>query len=576
MLNTLAPVPRTAIGSIKGFSIHLGHQFYMDDLKLYSRTKEDLEKQLSLVRKISEGIGLQLNTTKCAQMHFTPRDQSTNIESMGGLTELLPSVTEDNPYKYLGVKQTLRQHPTTFDKAITNFKERTVLLLRSGLTWRQIRQAYLSLAVSKLSYLFLVASQALPKFNEITTMAKNIDNEVRDLLRAEKVRFKAQSVSRLYLSSARGGCGWPSVELELKKQVILAWSYVVRHPHMSNVFRFFQATSRSNKRSIYKDGWTILKETGIDITVNDNEVILENMSYRNYKDLAHAIQTKLVQCHEEKLFANWSVSPLAGRVCRLDEIDHEASWWWMEKGLLAPDNLRNALAVQEGCIRVRAAPMMRGEQCDKSCRVCGHELETVEHVVSHCPHWLTSLYISRHDNVARCIMYMLCEKYGIAPYHYSVQIPPVSTINNTKILWGMPVQTKEPMVHRKPDIVLYDGERKVVIVVEVSVPFVTGIRHQIELKTNRYTVNSLRQEDDNDLPYRPGPNLCSDLHDTTGWEVRFIPVVIGASGEVPVGLYNTLQKTFDIGPNKARDMVERMSREAALGTSRIIKNHLSR
>ena len=140
----------------------------------------------------------------------------------------------------------------------------------------------------------------------------------------------------------------------------------------------------------------------------------------------------------------------------------------------------------------------------------------------------------------------------------------------------MLLQTREPIVYRKLDIVLYDGEQKVVIVVEVSVPFVTGVRHQIELKTNCYTVNTLPQEDDNDLPYRSGPNLCSDVHDTTEWEVRFIPVVIGASGEIPVGLYNKLQKTFDIGPNKARDMVERLSREAALETSRIIKNHLSR
>ncbi|VDD85484.1 unnamed protein product, partial [Enterobius vermicularis] len=299
------------------------------------------------------------------------------------------------------------------------------------------------------------------------------------------------------------------------------------------------------------------------------------MDGRNYSDLAHAIQAELVQSYEEKLFADWSACPLAGRVCRLDDIDHQASWWWVEKGLLAPDNLRNALAVQEGCIRVRAAPMMREEHGDKNCRTCGHELETVEHVVSHCKTWLTSLYISRHDNVARCIMFMLCEKYGIPPYHYSVQVPPVTISNNIKILWGMPVQTREPMVHRKPDIVLYDGEQKIVIVVEVSVPFVSGISHQIQLKTNRYTVNSMRQEDDNDLPYRPGPNLCSDLHDTTGWEVRFIPVVIGTSGEIPKGLYQKLQTSFDILPVKARQVIERMSREAALGTSRILKTHLS-
>ncbi|CAF4271938.1 unnamed protein product, partial [Rotaria magnacalcarata] len=72
--------------------------------------------------------------------------------------------------------------------------------------------------------------------------------------------------------------------------------------------------------------------------------------------------------------------------------------------------------------------------------------------------------------------------------------------------------------------------KKTALVIEFAISRFTGIERQIDIKTNRYCVNGNYDQDLN-VPYPNGDNLLRELQ-TAGWDASFLPIVIGATGEV--------------------------------------------
>jgi len=135
------------------------------------------------------------------------------------------------------------------------------------------------------------------------------------------------------------------------------------------------------------------------------------------------------------------------------------------------------------------------------------------------------------------------------------------------------VQTKTIIRHNKPDIIVFDKIGKTALIIEVAVSWFTGIEKQINIKMNRYCING-NWEDELKLPYPRGDNLLRELQ-TTGWKATFLPVVIGATGEVLPNLIEDMQVKLGFSREATEKCIERMQRSAVLGTSRIIKNHLA-
>ena len=170
---------------------------------------------------------------------------------------------------------------------------------------------------------------------------------------------------------------------------------------------------------------------------------------------------------------------------------------------------------------------------------------------------------------------MLCHKYNLPIVHYTNEIPAQVESERVCILWDTMVQTEAKLDHRRPDIVVYDHDRKRVTIIEFSVPMFQNMMRQRELKINRYTVNSKRQVDEMSLPYVPGPNLVEDLRKQTHYEIKFLTVIVGATGEYLKGAAEELMKGLEIPMEKAKELMHRMSRSAVEGSSRIIANHLA-
>lgn len=181
---------------------------------------------------------------------------------------------------------------------------------------------------------------------------------------------------------------------------------------------------------------------------------------------------------------------------------------------------------------------------------------TVAPIVSNCPKWLISLYV----------YYALCEKYVLRIVHYSNQIPAAVENEKAKLLWNMEIRTRTVMFHRRPGIMVFDKLGRRIVTIEVSIASIYGIRQQHNFKINRYTVNSSELPVETKLPYPPGPNLVGDLRETYGAKT---------CGEHLAETCGYLSDILGCPPSKCEDVIERMSRSAFIGISRIMKVHFS-
>lgn len=566
ILRTRTEAYRTSYGRLTGTMLDLNHQFYMDDLKLYARSTEQLNHMLDSVKMITVCMGLKLNTDKCAFATYRPEDRATyNIQ--------LPELSEGETYKYLGIQQYLVNTDAGYEKLKTEFLSTTLIILKSNLTIRQQRQAYASIAVAKMKYFYQMTNGATKRLNQALSRARDLDKEVRRLLVCNGQTMKSTVVDRIYLPTEFGGLGWRSLEDEMEECTVEVLCYVLLNKELANVLSILRQQKQSGKRNVLTDAFLILESYGLSLLEQaDKTVKFGEDTFEDSTTLARKIKAKLRETKAEARRNNVTRGQAAGRYFRNQELDLEVSSLWMKAGLLSAVNARNAIAVQDCSLTTRTHPV---RVADGLCRQCRSGDESADHIVSHCAKWLPTLYVDRHNAVARNIHYWICKKYQVTPPHYSQSVPPVIESPNVKILWDSIIQTKTVLCHRKPDIVVFDKKAHCITVIEVSVASLNSLQHQREVKINRYKVNSTRQEDANKVPYEAGPNLIADLRATYGQEVRFLPFVIGVSGEVLKGTVQEVTHVLEMTAEEVRKLMERCQRAAVIGTSRIVKNHMA-
>ena len=101
---------------------------------------------------------------------------------------------------------------------------------------------------------------------------------------------------------------------------------------------------------------------------------------------------------------------LAERMLRATaNIDFTAFFSWLKEEKLSSTAVLNVIAVQEGHLITKVHPSCVTLD-NYNCRGCGITKETIEHMTMGRSNWLLTLYIDRHESVARCLHYRICEK----------------------------------------------------------------------------------------------------------------------------------------------------------------------
>jgi hypothetical protein len=568
---------QTASGSKTNLQLSLSHQFYMDDLKLYASSKEQLQKLLEIVNEISKSISMKINTKKCAIAHFVPkRLKDSTATSASPDDGEIPTLDGGKHYKYLGIDQNMQEKgDVSWDRVAEKCLQKSKHLWASDLTFRQKVVVYNTTVIPALTYVSANLIKTSGKYESQLAKGEQFDKDIRKMLVKEKARYKANSKHRLYLSDERGGCNLKSVRDSIEETTIYTWAYLCTRADLKPSLNLFGKMAGRSKRCIVSDARATLKSYDIQAE-NDLEtstVSVDGLRFNDAKKLAQYITTKMRGANTTWRLNEWTKLELAGRVLRTEsDIDLTMSFLWLKEGCLSSVGVRNTLAVQEGCLLTKAHPACRNENTSPNCRKCDSAIETIEHVVSCCPKWLRTLYIDRHDSVARNIYYILCRKYDIQPPHYTQRVNSVKETECVKIYWNQPVMTRTIIRHNKPDIIAFDKKAKTALIIEVAVSWLTGIQKQVDIKVNRYSVNG-NWEQELATPYPRGANLVAELS-TSGWDVTFVPVVIGATGEVLSDLKPKLQSSLKIAEKATLKLIERLQRSAVLGTSRVVKNHL--
>ena len=125
------------LGKLKGYSYGndrrktITHNFFVDDLKLYSSTINVAKKQLDLVTQFSNDICMDFGTNKCAYLKNVKGMIVSSGEPLVMNNLTIKPVKEGNTYKYSEIDEHIIYHgPINKERVI--YEKETNDILRAG------------------------------------------------------------------------------------------------------------------------------------------------------------------------------------------------------------------------------------------------------------------------------------------------------------------------------------------------------------------------------------------------------------------------------------------------------------
>ncbi|XP_029655879.1 uncharacterized protein LOC115229710 [Octopus sinensis] len=176
----------------EGRLFNTNHLVFIDDIKLFARSSNQLRSMGECVNEFLGKIGLQLNFSTAA----------TNSQLCGDLVKVL----EDHEgYKYLGITESPKSLilPETKIQIIEGVRKRAAMLCKTYLNARNLFHALNEYAISLLNYYVGIVEFEPQEYDDM-------DCIIRRVLRENHVHVLAANKERLYLPRAqfgRGLCG---------------------------------------------------------------------------------------------------------------------------------------------------------------------------------------------------------------------------------------------------------------------------------------------------------------------------------------------------------------------------------
>ena len=485
----------------------VNHLLFMDDLKLYGKTEAELEDLVEVVRVFSRDIRMEFGLDKCAVLVIERgvKVRREGIELPNG--KMMKEVSEEG-YRYLGVLEgasILNKEMKGMVKG--EYLRRVKLVAKSGLYAGNLIKAINVWAVSVVRYSAGILEWSNRDLQEM-------DIRTRKLLAMSGAFHKKSSKNRLYVKRKDGGRGLLNVEECVRAEEIGLAEYVLA-----------------------SDEW-MLKAVSESMSVDESK-----FDYR--KRVAEERIGTLMQMKVHGQFLR-----------DVKEVANERSWQWVRGGFLSKSVESFLFAAQE---KVLATRYWRGtiakEQVDLKCRVCGESNETVGHLASACSGLRQRDFKRRHDRMGLRVYWELCRKYGLkcADVWYK-EVPDevrVSKDGKVEIWWDRKVEMVKSLEHNRPDVVVFDWEKKECLIVDFAVPWDTNV---------------IKTEKDKITKYAP---LASGVRKVYGMSTKVIPVVVGALGVVSGRLAGYLER---LG---LPDVVGGLQTSAIIGTQAILKKVLS-
>lgn len=496
-------------------SINISHLLFMDDIKLYSESNNNLKYLLKTVQIFSDDIRMDFGMDKCAEIHI----RKGKIAELPNEEVLFHQLTPDESYHYLGIQQNKRIDHTRLKKEFKiKYKSRLTKLLNTKLNAKNLITAINTYAVPILTYSF-----GILKYSD--TDLRNLDILTRTTFTKFRIHHPKSATQRLYLPRKEGGRG------------------------LTNITELCRSQEKKMREYFHCSNHPLLRK----IAKCDT----------NFTPLNLHCPEDIIDDHrrKEEMHLEWQNKVLHGKYpTALNDptVEKASSLLWLTKGNLHAETEGFIISVQDGVIRTRNYEryILKNTEIVDVCRVCHSFGETIEHVIGGCSGLSNSAYLGRHNQIAKIIHRQLAIQYRLIdnpPPYYKYLPAAVLESDNTVLYWDRPIITDRTVDYNRPDIVIIDKANKNAILVDIACPLSANLQ-----KTEREKIAKYQ-------------NLSVEIkHAWKLKEVRIIPIVISSTGIVSRCFAGNLERLAL--PN---GLIVTIQSAAILQTCHIVRKFLS-
>ncbi|XP_055842673.1 uncharacterized protein LOC129909623 [Episyrphus balteatus] len=490
---SLAPLSKLLNESSNGYRIEremsITHLLYIDDLKLFARSRKHLQSLLNIVKKFSEDIKMNFGFDKCKAVEMV-RGKIERTEGFDFAEGTIETLQENEPYKYLGVLEMKSiQHTTMKQQLKTSFIERVKKLCKTKLNSGNLTKAINSFAIPVLLYSF-----GLIKWSE--TDLEDLQRQIRVVLTSQRFHHPKSAIERTTLPRNEGGLGILDLVNQQGMQVV-------------KLRQYFMETSgnlRYQKIMEMDKNFTPLK-----------------LSEHDYQPHIFTISSRVEQ---------WKAKAIHGKYpfqLNSVDIDKARSTEWLQKGQLFPETEGFIMAIQDGVVATRQyRRAILHEDIDNGCRRCHQSLESIEHILNGCSMLANHEYLKRHNDVAKIIHQELALRLKLIsskkPY-YEYEADEVIFNNSYKLYWDRQMSTDHTILANRPDIVWIDKTNLCGFIIDIAVPLTANLNRTFGEKLSKYAdlAHEVKQRE----------KLRS---------IRIVPIVVSSTGMIGNNVMEELKR----------------------------------
>ena len=494
----------------------ISHLLYMDDLKIYSKNAEEMERSRKLVAQFSEDICMDFGLDKCAVVHMKKGEIISSP-----LVKGIPLLASDDSYKYLGITQCDEIMQDKVKKSTKKeYFSRVRNILKSDISAKNVTSSIKAYAMPIMRYGFGILKWSL-------TEMRILDRKTRKLLTKHRYHHPKSNTHRLYLPRKMGGRGLIGIVDCHRQECTALAKYIMESSELDPLVRITR-----------------------DIESNKNGIMsyLENPKAGGVKEIEkeHLDELMKMKLHGQ-YFSEREKIP---------EINLSLSDQWLEQSHLRSETESLICAAQEQALNTRyIRSKIWGQTCTQVCRLCKEKPETVAHIVSGCKMLAANKYTFRHNQVATYIHWHALKDRGIDVPENWLSHKPKETVTkgNVTITWDMSIITDKKVMCNRPDILIHDSQARTCLIIDVAIPVCTNIVRKVAEKLTKYRELEIELQ------------KCWNLK-----EVKTVPVVCGALGTAVL----STAKYLDMISKHIQFRV--IQKTALLGTAHILRNVLTK
>lgn len=390
---------------------------------------------------------------------------------------------------------------------------------------------------------------------------KRLGEALRMAMRKSRSLLRRSTLASLYAERKDLGRGLVAVEDAFISAQVGLWMYL--ETSKDPILEVLREESRSLARLAGSDYYPnlvrkLIEKNELPIEVMDGRIEVAGAEVSNAPSSRKLASKRLTKALKERWNAKFAAMKMACKYRQSVKDWEVQSTAPIIEGKWSSQDEALIVAAQEQVLETQLYKVrIRKEQTDSQCRLCGEEDESPYHIVSGCRLHKFLLYKHRHDEVVRTLINAIAKNlFGEEGRFEEGTTSQVK--GTTELYYDLVHQTTEKMSCRKPDITCLLGESKKVWVVEVTVCADTKLTERYWAKVEKY--QPLMQ----DL-YKQYPDC----------DVELSVVAVGALGAIHPSTIENL-RVIGFETKQATDLVKKLALAAAMGSARIIKNHLRR